>query len=155
MTIVNPYAITVNDICIAALKESGAFGVGQTPLADDITDAWARLQFMLQEWNRKRFLMYHLITKVIPSTGAMTYTIGAGGDIDTGPNTMRPDKLENGNFLRQTQLAAPNQVDYPLELLQSMEDYNRISLKSLVSFPGKIFYDPTHPLGTIYVWPVP
>jgi hypothetical protein len=48
-----------------------------------------------------------------------------------------------------------HQVDYPLDLLESWEDYNRIALKGLKTFPGHIFYDPGYPLGTLYVWPVP
>ena len=46
-------------------------------------------------------------------------------------------------------------MDYPLELLESREDYNRITLKQLQTFPGFIFYDPGYPLGLVYPWPVP
>lgn len=154
MALLIPNQITVRDICIQALKDCGAFGVGQTPLAEDITDAWFRLQTMLEMWNRKRWLVYHLKTILCTSTGAQTYTVGPGGDFDTGVGSTRPDKLENGNFLRQLTQSQPNQIDYPLELLQSMEDYNHIALKQLKSFPGQIFYDPSWPLGTLYVWPV-
>jgi hypothetical protein len=69
--------------------------------------------------------------------------------------SVRPDRLESGNFLRQISLPSPNQIDYPLEILESREDYNKIALKNLTSFPGYIFYDPSHPLGVIYPWPVP
>lgn len=154
MSQLDPSATSVGDILTASLKECGAIGVGQTPLAEDITDAWARLQWMLQEWNRKRWLCYYINTQLVTSTGAMTYTVGPGGDFDTGPGSMRPDKLENGNFLRQLQNSQPNQIDYPLELLQSREDYNAIALKSLNSFPQWIYYEPQHPLGLVYVWPV-
>lgn len=153
MSLVTPSNCSVSDLCSAALVESGAYGVGQTPLAGDITDAQARLQIMLQEWNRKRWLVYHLKTVLATSTGAITYSVGPGGAFDTGPDAQRPDKIESG-FLRQLTQSQPNQIDYPLELLQSMEDYNHIALKQLQSFPGKIFYDPTWPLGTLYVWPV-
>lgn len=149
-----PNATSVADICKAALLESGAIGVGQTPLAEDINDAWTRLQWMLQEWNRKRWLVFHLETMTTVSTGATSYSIGPGGDFDTG-TLPRPDRLEDGNFLRQLTQSQPNQIDYPLILLQSMEDYNKIALKQLVSFPYYIYYDPGYPLGTVYAWPVP
>ena len=58
-------------------------------------------------------------------------------------------------FLRQIQIASPNQVDYPMRILQSMEDYNRIALKSLQSFPGAVFLDPGWPLAQCYFYPVP
>lgn len=154
MSALDPSNTTVRDICVAALKESSAIGQGQTPQAEDITDAWARLQWMLQEWQRKRWLVYHLVTLSKVSSGAQTYSVGPGGQIDTGAGTMRPDKLEAA-FLRQLTQSQPNQIDFPLSLLQSMEDYSRIALKQLVSFPGLAFYDPSWPLGTLYAWPIP
>lgn len=149
-----PAATSVGDIVAAALRECGAFGVGRTPLAEDTNDAWARLQWMLQEWERKRWLVYHLVTKLVTSTGATSYTVGPGGSVNTGATSVRPDKIESA-FLRQLTQSQPNQIDYPLQILQSMEDYNSIALKGLVSFPGSVFYDPSWPLGTVYAWPVP
>ena len=153
MTILDPTKTTVYDVCLQALKACGQIGIGQTPLAEDLNEAWAWLQMMLQQWDRKRWLVYHDLIKLVTSTGALTYTIGPGGAIDTGANSMRPDKIEAA-FLRQLTQSQPNQIDYPLELLQSMEDYSKIALKSLVSFPGVAFYDPVWPLGQLYVWPV-
>jgi hypothetical protein len=179
----NPDATTSNDICIAALKDSGAIGVGQTPLAENISDAQARLQWMLQQWERKRWLVYHLVTQSVLCTGAQSYTVGPAGDFDTGtgnqftnqfnfqvgnapgfqvfPASARPARLESA-FLRQLQVNGngppadgSNQIDYPLTLLNSMEDYNRIALKSLQTFPSYVFYDSGWPLGTVYPWPVP
>ncbi|HKU51982.1 MAG TPA: hypothetical protein VJQ25_05915 [Nitrospira sp.] len=247
---------SVADICTAALKDAGALGVGQTALAEDITDAWARLQWMLQQWANKRWLVYHLVTKGIISTGARSYTVGPAGQINTNAisgyklesllldspgsgyvigdtislvgspplavsyasapvltvltiggggaigtfeisdpgeipdplpvsygqdfssgagtgatfkypkyesldepivttsGSMRPPRIESA-FLRQLTQSGPNQIDFPLALVQSMEDYNRISLKGLVSFPGIAFYDPEWPLGKLYPWPIP
>ncbi len=154
MSTIDPANTTLRDICVQALYESGAWGQGQTPGAQDITDTWARLQWMLQEWSRKRWLVYRLIDYAITSTGAQSYTVGPGGDMDTGVNSLRPDKIESG-FLRQLTQGQPNQIDYPLVILQSKEDYNRIALKQLQSFPTLVFYDPSWPLGTLYTWPVP
>jgi hypothetical protein len=42
-----------------------------------------------------------------------------------------------------------------MRLIQTMNDYNRIALKKLQTFPGYLFYDPGWPLGTLYPWPVP
>lgn len=154
MSSLDPSNTTMGDLVNEALRECGRVGVGQTPLAEDFNGAWARLQWMLQQWARKRFLVYHLETKLVQCTGARTYSVGPGGDIDTGVSSSRPDKIESA-FLRQLVTSSPNQIDYPLGLLQSMEDYNRIGLKGLVSFPGWAFYDPSFPLGTLYPWPVP
>lgn len=154
MAVLDPVNTTVGDICTAALSEAGVVGFGQTALAGQIIDAQARLQWMLQEWARKRFLIFHLVTLGVTSTGAQTYSVGPGGDIDTGVGSSRPDKIEMG-FFRQLTQSQPNQIDYSLELLQSMEDYNRIALKQLGSFPQAVFYDPGMPLGSLYIWPIP
>lgn len=145
---------TIGDICRAALKECGAVGVGQTPLAEDVDDAWARLQWMLMQWERKRWLIYHLRRYSVVSTGQISYTIGPGGEFDTGSGSVRPGKIASA-FTRQ-QFGQPNPVDYQLEILQSMEDYNWITLKSLRAGPGEaVFLDSDFPLARLYVWPVP
>jgi hypothetical protein len=109
---------------------------------------------MLGEWASKRWLIYSLQDYSILSTGAQSYTIGPGGNIDTA-GMQRPDRLEDGNFFRQILTATPpNQIDYPLTLLESREDYSRIGLKQLSTIPQFIFYDPQFPLGVIYPWPV-
>ena len=171
MTQTNPFNTTAGDICKTALRECGAFGVGQTPQAEDISDAQARLQWMLQEWERSRWLVYHLVDLSIVSTGALSYSIGPGGDIDTeipsGPfnnqfnsqfgngqgTSVRPARIESA-FFRQLTETYPNQIDYSLTVLQSREDYNNIALKSLQTFPQYIWYNSAWPLGQIYPWPV-
>lgn len=250
-----PGNTTLGDLCTAALQECGRLGVGQVALAEDVNKAWSRCQWMLQEWERKRWLVYHLVTYSKVSTGQLSYTFGPNGEINTNsaaawflealvptggtgfavgdtiglagtpplgagtvnaqvtvltvnggvpatvgissglaglytgplPNSftqtttsgagvgatfafptwglnpsrvslpsgsVRPPKLESA-FLRQIQNSQPNQVDYPLDILQSMEDYNRIALKSLSSFPGAVFLDSQWPLSTLFCYPVP
>ena len=83
-----------------------------------------------------------------PKWGLSTSRIPLSG------GTVRPGKLESA-FLRQIQNSQPNQVDYPMGILQSMEDYNKISLKSLQSFPGSVFLDSQWPLATLFCYPVP
>jgi len=152
--ILDPSNTTIGDICTEALFTSGAFGVGQAPLAEDSNYAWAQVQWMLQEWARKRWLVYHNVIKTVTCTGALSYTIGPGGDIDTGVGSNRPDKLEAG-FLRQLVQSVPNQIDTPIGDMFSMEDYSRLAQKQLKGFPDRFFYDPAWPLGLIYPWPVP
>lgn len=266
MSQLDPHTTTVGDICLAALNECGQVGFGQTAMPEQITDAWARLQWMLQQWQNKRWFVYHLRDFAVVATGQLQYTIGPGGQINTqgqpsytlaglglagggaayavgdtinlvcspnnnqqiiqaqvkvtavggggavtglalittslgsnsicgqfvnplptqftqgltsgagvgatfnlpiwqflqgfnvananSPLTKRPDKIDSA-FLRQIQNSEPNQVDYPLQILESREDYNRIRLKSLVSFPGAVFLDAAFPLGILYAYPVP
>lgn len=158
----DPLETSVGDLCEAALRESGAFGQGQTPTAMDLNKAWSRMQWMLQQWERKRWLVFHLVNLSVISTGQIFYTVGPGGDIDTGAGSVRPAKVESA-FVRQLQQpgvqsegAPPNNVDYVLELLQSREDYDKITLKTLQAGPGEaLFLDSAWPLAFLYVWPVP
>ncbi len=141
---------TVQALVTFALKAAGVLGVGQSALAEDYTDAFDACNSMLAVWNRRRYLVFHLLDVPLTSTGATSYTVGVGGDF----NTPRPDRLEAA-FCRQFVNSGPNYVDYPLDILESREDYNRIALKSLGSFPQFIFYDSAFPLGVVYPWPVP
>lgn len=141
---------TALDLITEAMDDAGIIGVGQTPLAEDTTKALRRLNAMIAQWNRRRWLVYHLEDVVFQATGALSYSIGSGGDIAA----TRPDRIEAG-FFRQTVGNAPNQVDYPLWVLDAREEYNRIALKNMPSFPQYLFYDSAFPLGNIFIWPVP
>lgn len=154
-TLLTPLTTTLGDICAAALRRCGYIGVGQTALAEDLTDTWADLQWMLQSWSRKRWFIYHLVDLSIVSTGQLTpYTVGPGAQIDTGTNSDRPNRLEAA-YLRQLTQGSPNNIDYPMEILQSMEDWSRVRLKTLSSFPQFVFFDSSWPNGGVRFWPVP
>jgi hypothetical protein len=142
--------VTPKDLMTFSLRAASIIGVGQNALAEDYSDAFSALNGMLAQWNRKRWLIWHLIDIACTSTGAQSYTVGPGGDF----NVPRPDRLEAA-FFRQTVSSQPNQVDYQLELLEAREDYNKIALKTLVSWPQYIFYDSAYPIGQVFPWPVP
>lgn len=141
---------TPSDILTLALKDAGIVGVGQTPLSEDINDAFTRCNWMLSLWQRKRWLIWHLVDVAKISTGQQSYTVTTGGDF----NVPRPDRLESG-FFRLLNTVPPNQVDYPMRIIEAREDYNRISLKQLGTFPDHVFYDAAYPTGVLYPWPVP
>lgn len=140
---------TPANLIALALLDSGVIGQGQRASAADTNNAYARLQMMMAQWNRKRWLTYCLVDLPLVSTGAQSYTIGPGGDFDT----TRPDRLEDGCFVRQLNTSQP--VDYPLSLIQSREAYSRIVMKEMGNFAWSIFYDSQFPTGTLYPWPVP
>jgi len=71
----------------------------------------------------------------------------------TASNSVRPSTIYSA-FVRQINNPG-NLVDYPLSRLEAKEDYNKLALKSLSSFPSLFYYDPTWPLGQFYPWPVP
>lgn len=140
----------VQDIITLALKYIGVLGVGLTAQAEDSNDAFTILNMMLTEWQTQRWLVYALVDSAVTSAGALSYTVGIGGTF----NIYRPDRLEAA-FFRQVINSNPSNIDYPVQLLQAREDYNRFSLKSLETFPQYVFYDAAYPLGNVFFWPVP
>ena len=142
---------TPSDICLSALKKAAIIGAGQTASAEDFNDAFTDLNMMLAQWARKRYMIYHLVDVAFVSTGALSYTVGPGGNFNVNP---RPDELESA-FVRQLVNGSPNNIDTPLTIIEARETYNQISLKTLGSFPYTVFYDSDFPTGTLYPWPVP
>ncbi len=144
-----PLPTTPSDIINLALKTANVIGVGQTPLAQDTNDCFNQLNMMMAQWQRRRYMVYNLVTVGLQATGALTYSVGTGGDF----NITRPVKLESAFFRMNKNTPLP--VDYPLEVLRAQEDYNRISIKNLNAFPQYAYYNTGFPLGELYVWPVP
>jgi hypothetical protein len=141
---------TARDLITLALKDAGINGVGQTPAAEDINDGLTRLNSMIAQWAQRRWLVYHLVDVVFQATGALSYSLGLGGDIPT----TRQAQIEAA-FFRQTAGVPGNLVDYPLDVLYAREEYNRIALKAMAGFPQILFYDSGWPLGNVFIWPVP
>jgi len=144
-----PVPTTPSDILTLVLKQANVVGVGQVASAEDMNDCFNLLNMMLAQLQRRRYFVYQLVTTGYVATGAQSYTVGPGGNF----NIPRPSKIESA-FFRQ-QFGNPQPVDYPLEILRSTEDYNRISLKSLNAFPRYAFYDMAYPIGNLFIWPLP
>ncbi len=142
--------VTVADIVRQALLNMNAVSLSQTIYAEDIMQGATVLNQMVAQWNRRRWLIWHLIDVAVETTGAQKYSVGIGGDFDV----VRPDQLEAAYF-RQVITGQPNEVDYPLTIIKSYEDYSLIALKTLVSWPAWLFYDSAQPLGYVYPWPIP
>ncbi|MDE1971086.1 MAG: hypothetical protein KGI50_05960 [Patescibacteria group bacterium] len=135
---------TAIDLITLALKDIGALGIGQSVSPDDTADALATLNMMLGQFSANRLDVYHLVDLLFQSTGAQSYTIGTGGNF----NFSRPIKI-------QSAFARLNGLDYPLQVVDSREEYNRVTLKTLVSKPQFVFYDAAYPLGNLYFYPIP
>lgn len=133
-----------------ALKITGITGVGQTALPEDINDTFTILNAMIAGWNRRRWMIYHLVDTKVTGNGSQFYTIGLGQQF----NVARPDQIQSA-YARQLQSTSSSPVDFPLAMINSHEEYGDLALKSLVSFPRFIFYDSSYPIGNVYVYPIP
>jgi len=114
------------------------------------------LVMLMEQWQRRRWLVYRLDDLDVDVTPyKRTYTIGPSPTADIHyPD--RPGTIESC-FLRQRTGWGPDTfpVDFPMRQLYSKQEWNNVPLKHLASWPFQIYYDPTRPDGTVYVWPIP
>jgi hypothetical protein len=141
---------TAVDLITLALKDIGAVGIGQAISAEDTADALSTLNMMIGQWDAERLSVYHLVDTAHQANGSVSYTVGIGGDF----NVTRPIKI-NAAYARLTSSGAGSAVDYRISMIDAREDYARISLKTLSSFPEWAFYDSAYPLGNLFLYPVP
>lgn len=132
------------DIINLALKDIGIIGNGQTASADDISDCLTTLNQMLGQWQADKLYVFAQEDVSTPATGGQSYTIGPGATMDTA----LPVKID-GAFWRD------NGIDYPLIVLNSFEDWERLSPKALAGVPRFAFFQRDNPVGLVYLYPQP
>lgn len=142
---------TARDFILLALKEAGLLGVGQTPLNEDVNDAFVLLNRMLAVWQKKRWIVPYLHEVVGIGNNQKSNLIGPGQYY----NSFRPDKIQAAYFVQLTNNSNAQPVSFPLRQIWSYEDYAQISLKQLNSWPMYFFYDGQFPYGNVFIWPVP
>ena len=134
---------TVAEIISLTLRDVGVLGEGQTASADTIGDSLTTLGQMLGLWQVDGLYVYAQKEVVATLTGATSYTIGTGGDI----GSVRPVKVDAAYW-------RTNGEDYPVEVIQSYQDYALIGNKTLSgAAPCALCYVPSYPLGTLHVYP--
>lgn len=142
---------SVGDLINLALEDSGAFNSQKPPSYQDTLDALWRINMTIGQWNRRRWLVYHLVESVHQCDGSLFYTVGPSQHFDIP----RPDRIEAA-YIRQLVPNNPSPVDWSLRPVQSYEEYSQITLKKLAAAPSEaFFYDSGFPTGKIYPWPVP
>lgn len=140
---------TARDFITLALREAGVVGIGQTANDEDINDCFILLNRMLSQWQKKRWLVPNLVDVYAPGNSARSNLIGPGKYY----NFARPDKIQAAYFKQLN--SGSNNVSYPLIPIWSYEDYSKIALKELNSWPSYFFYDSAFPYGNVFVWPIP
>lgn len=143
---------TARDFITLALKEAGVVGVGQTPLDEDINDCFILLMRMLSQWQKRRWIVPNLIDVFAAGNNNISNLIGPGQYY----NSARPDKIQAAYFkqLNSNNVVA-NDVSYQLYPIWSYEDYAKIQLKGLNTWPQYYFYDAAFPYGNVFIWPIP
>jgi len=145
-----PLPTNVGALLTDALVTAGVVGLDESIEPAVINKAFTIANRMIAQWQHERYMVFRLEDVGFLSTGAQTYTVGAGQNYNINP---RPDRLEFA-FLRQV-VNNGSPVDWPLEVIDAHEDYAAIRLKTLGTFSSAVFYDPGWPIGWLKPWPIP
>lgn len=140
---------TAGDLINASLREIGVLAGGETPPADDSTDARTALNRLINQWSAeglKLFTVTRTTWTITANDGQ--YTVGASADV----NVSRPAIINRVGFIDTS--TSPD-TEYPLRKLTE-DSWANVSLKAQTStFPEVFYYNPTYPPGTLDLWPVP
>lgn len=138
---------TALDIITSAYQIAGEYGAGETVNDTDAQEGLDSLNDLLESIHNDRLSIHQIKQESFSLTSNDgQYTIGAGGDFDTD----RPVKI-TGAYIRTSE-----GVDYPLTIIDNIQDYNRIVSKSIsTEIPGYLYCNYAYPLATINLYPIP
>lgn len=137
---------TVRDLVTRSMRVAGIVGSGETPDANDASDALLSFNQMLDAWQAERLFAYAIVERTHALTaGVDTYSIGPGATI----NAPRPIRIEWA-FTRDSL-----SLDRVMQVI-SDDIYSQIAIKNLgETFPTALYYQPTYPFGSVNLWPMP
>jgi len=139
--------MTLLDLVTQALQGIGVYGLGEIPTAGEVQDAVNALNIMVDSWNAEGLLIPSVTRESFTLTiGTASYdwgtTAGAGNF-----TTARPAKLIRA-FIRD------GDYDYPVDLIGG-DEYEDITDKTTTGRPDKLWYNPTYPLATVFLYFTP
>jgi hypothetical protein len=135
---------TASAIIRRSLRLIGAIAASETPSAAEQADALEALNAMLDAWRASSLSVYALRDETLTLTGATSYTIGAGGNL----NTTRPVRIDAA-------YQRVGDIDYPLRLASAIA-WAGLAAKSTASDVADwLYYETSYPLGRLYLYPVP
>jgi len=100
------------------------------------------LNDLIASWSAAKILVPAIIPEnfsLVVGTGS--YTIGSSGDFDT----VRPTKILEGIYIRDS-----GNIDHPVTLI-TREHFRAFAKKDNNARPNQLYYEPSYPLGTIYL----
>jgi len=138
------FSITRDDIIKGALRLCGAVALGETPSADQTTEASEALNMLVKAWQADGMALWARGEYTLPLTlDTKSYTIGIGQTV----NLAKPLKVTQA-ILHDTQ----TNVDIPMRII-TRDEYLRLGNKTTNGQPIQIYYDPQRDTGILYVYP--
>lgn len=141
--------MTARDLINGSMRLLGILGSGESPSANEATNALQSLNDMIDLWSNESLLIYANQSETFPLVpGQQSYTMGPSGNF----NTTRPQKIESANL---SVIGSPSTIELPLQIL-NQDQWSSIALKGTASnISTMLFAQGTFPLETIYLWPLP
>jgi len=139
-------AITALQLITNSMRLLGAVASGESPTADEQTDALQVLNDMLDACNTDQLAIFTNYDVTFNTVAAQqSYTIGpAAGDI----TATRPVGIEYAYSI-------DGGLTYPI-MIANVQQWADVLQKTYTeATPRAIYYEAAYPLGTIKVWPVP
>lgn len=117
---------------------------GKTPTDDEYADALEALIDMVDGWQIEPLMIYAMRDESITIVSSQnSYTVGPSG----GLVTTRPDRIDTAYVLSAG-------YSYDVTVIQTAAEYAAIVAKTSESaWPTHIYYKPSMPDGTVYVYP--
>lgn len=149
--------LTADTVVLLALRTLGVYQPGQLLSADDGVLGRQMLAELIDSWNTQALTVLvqdrHVYTLVAgKGDPSNPYTIGPGGDFDTGAQP-RPTVIRTANLLLNT--TSPYPTEIPLAILTD-DQYAANPIKTIQNQqPQSLYYQASVPLGTIQLWNVP
>lgn len=148
------WALTRDEIIGLALRRCSAFAKGETPGAQDVTDAAMTLNAIVKEWAADGMPLWKISTFTItPVASTASYQIKSGGTVNRYP----PLRIIQAWYQNTS-----TNADTPLNLV-TRDEYNLLSPKTQTGTPNQLYYNPPgnqgntsqEPSGTVYLYNVP
>jgi hypothetical protein len=148
--------MTARDLVTTALLKLGVLAEGEVATAPQAMGGLRVLNSMVDAWSLEGLLVYVIDRQTFALvSGVGTYTLGPGGQWNTTPlygaGVKRPVQIENAWWQEPVSL-----VEYPLNLLHDHGDYQALcSIPMSTSMPMDVWYEPSVPLGRVFIYPTP
>lgn len=145
--------MTANELIYRAFRlTNAAGGTGETPTDDEMVDALAWLNSMIDAWGLHNLTKYMLLrTATTLVSGTASYTVGSGGTI----NIVRPTEIRHAGLILDTGAATP--VEAPITVLDD-DAYAAWPQKTYqTTYTRAVYYDHNWAagLGKLYPLPIP
>jgi hypothetical protein len=139
---------TVRDLISGSLRLLGAISTGETPTAQEQTDAFNSLNDMLDSWSTEGLMVPTKLRETFSLVpGQQTYTFGSGGNF----NSVRPMLIENALIV----LTVTPETEIPMKIVNK-DEWASITVKSVQSsVPLYLYNDNAFPLTNVNLWTVP